>query len=369
MKKYSLYDLKVIMVVSSDSTRYLICKYNYFSDTYVEIFTGEKIKDSDISCVELLSDYYSISEEDYTADRPLVLDKKELLKKYIEINTGVSLKTNKHTQNETVGGFEEKKEETNNLISIDSILDEATINFFPKSGEWYSDCFRKPRDLSMNNLPCHLRDDMWLARMLNKYQSLSNISFNKILNYVRTSHFFEQKRHEYELEIVKWQINWMRNGGEGWICDDNYGGDAYLLTPVCDLAFRKGVVDTLSRIGMNRDVVEEGIEKNAILWRESLMKTAFRNEYEPVFFMSKSQVDPAEEEHKEKWLKMRRYEYYQRHKKSVDLYGVATEDMQMSKEEVLEIRQYLEQKHQERMKHIEEVKNARYSNENRIKSL
>ena len=43
MKKYSLYDLKVIMVVSSDSTRYLICKYNYFSDTYVEIFTGEKL--------------------------------------------------------------------------------------------------------------------------------------------------------------------------------------------------------------------------------------------------------------------------------------------------------------------------------------
>ena len=85
--------------------------------------------------------------------------------------------------------------------------------------------------------------------------------------------------------------------------------------------------------------------------------------------MSKSQVEPAEEEHKEKWLKMRRYEYYQGHKKSVDLYGVATEDMQMSEEEVLELRQYLEQKHQERMKHIEELKNARYSTENRIKSL
>ena len=120
---------------------------------------------------------------------------------------------------------------------------------------------------------------------------------------------------------------------------------------------------------MNRDVVEEWIEKNAILWRESLIEIAFRNEYEPVFFMSKLQVEPTEEEHKEKWLKMRRYEYYQGHKKSVDLYGVATEDMQMSEEEVLELRQYLEQKHQERMKHIEELKNARYSTENRIKSL
>lgn len=368
MKKYSLYDLKVIMVVSSDSTRYLICKYNYFSDTYVEIFTGEKIKDSDISCVELLSDYYSISEEEYTADRPLVLDKKELLKKYIDINIGVGLKANKPTQNEKVGVIE-GKEETNNLIGIDSILDEATINFFPKIGEWYSNCFWNPRDLSMNNLPCHLRDDMWLARMLNKYQSLYNISFSKILNYVKTSEFFEQKRHEYELEIVKWQINWMRNGGEGWICDDNYGGDAYLLTPVCDLAFRKGVVDTLSKIGMSRDAIEEGIEKNTLLWRESLMKTAFRNEYEPVFFLSKSQVEPADPDFKEKWLKMRRYEYYQRHKKSVDLYGVVTKDMQMSEGEVLELRQYLEQKHQERMQHIEEVKNAGYSAENRIKSL
>lgn len=369
MKKYSLYDLKVIMVVSSDSTRYLICKYNYFNDTYVEIFTGEKIIISDRSRVEPLSNYYSTFEEDYTTGRPLVIDKKDLLKKYIDINTGVSLKTNNPTQNETVGVIKEKKAKTNNLISIDSVLDKATINFFPKDGEWYSNCFWKPRDLSKINLPCHLRDDMWLAKMLKKDQNLYNIDYSKILNYVKTSEFFEEKRHEYELEIVKWQINWMRNGGEGWTCDDNYGGDAYFMTPVCDLAFRKGVVDTLFAIGMNRDVIEEGIEKNALLWRENFMKTAFRNEYEPVFFLSKLQVEPVEEEFKEKWLKMRRYEYYQRNKKSVDMYGVVIKDMQMSEEEVLELRQYLEQKHQERMKHIEEVKNARYSIENCIKSL
>lgn len=36
----------------------------------------------------------------------------------------------------------------------------------------------------------------------------------------------------------------MRNSGEGSICDDNYGGSAYLFTSVCGLAFRKGVFNT-----------------------------------------------------------------------------------------------------------------------------
>ena len=68
------------------------------------------------------------------------------------------------------------------------------------------------------------------------------------------------------------------------------------------------------------------------------MASAFINEYEPVFYLSKAQVPPAEEEHKQNWLKMRRYEYYQRHKKSVDLYGVVSPDMLMTDEEVTELR-------------------------------
>ena len=109
------------------------------------------------------------------------------------------------------------------------------------------------------------------------------MSTNKVLQFVKTSKFFKEKRHEYEQEIVKWQIDWMRSGGENWVIDEDYGGDFVFLTSVCDLGFRKGVVDTLSSIGMNIDAIEEGIEKNADRWRDSFMSSAFSNEYEPVF--------------------------------------------------------------------------------------
>ena len=103
---------------------------------------------------------------------------------------------------------------------------------------------------------------------------------------------------------------------------------------------------------MNEEVIEEGLEKFADLWRERFMSSAFRNEYEPIFLCSKVSVPSAEEEHKQNWLKMRRYEYYQRHKNSVDLYGVVSSDMLMSENEVLELRVYLDTKHQERKQQI-----------------
>jgi hypothetical protein len=99
------------------------------------------------------------------------------------------------------------------------------------------------------------------------------------------------------------------------------------------------------------------------------MKRAFRNEYEPIisdFSLSSKKCDkpkekikelePIDPEHEEIWLKMRKYEYYQRHKASVDKYGIVEPDMTLSSEEVKELRIYLEQKHNERMAQIEQYK-------------
>lgn len=359
MKKYSVYSLKVVKVGNGDNTRYLICKHNELTDTYVEIFTNEKLKISDKNCVEPLSNYYSLLAQcNYTTGKPLMLDKKSLLQKYIDINSELNLVHNEE---------QVENNKTNAPVDTNGALEKATLDFFPKTGVWYSHCFQRPNELGMGNLPCHLRDDVWLAKMLKKDQNLFYMSHNKVLNFVRTSPLFQEKRHEYELEIVKWQIQWIAGHGENWICDENYGGDFVYLTPVVDLGVRKGVVDTLSKIGMNKDVIEEGIEKFADLWREQYMASAFRNEYEPIFYLSESQVEPVEEEHKQKWLKMRRYEYYQRHKKSVDLYGVVSPDMLMTAEEVQELKKYLYQKHQERKQHIDEVKNEGYGTARTLK--
>lgn len=350
MKKYNVNNLKVVRVNGCSNSIYFICKYNKMTDTYIEILTNEKFKIYDKECIESLSNYYSNSLlSNGETEKNLMVDRRSILQKYIEINSGMYL-------------GELEKADTSNAI-----LEKSTLEFFPKTGHWYSSCFKKPTELSMANLPCHLRDDAWLAKMFKKQQSLFYMSNSKVLSFVKTSSLFKEKRHEYELEIVKWQINWIAGHGENWICDDNYGGDFVYLSPAVDLGVRKGVVDTLSNIGMNKDVIEEGIEKFADLWREPYMESAFRNEYEPVFFMSFEQVEPAEEEHKQKWLQMRRYEYYQRHKKSVDLYGVVSSDMLMTDKEVDELRIYLDKKHQERKQHIEDVKNVNSRTVKKIK--
>ena len=273
MKKYSIYSLYVVEVQNGNDTHYLICKHNELSNTYVEILTNEKVKVANNSSVEPLSNYYSVLAQcNYITGKPLMLDKKEILRKYITINGEASLEKG-----------EALFQSGNNTIEANGILEKATLNFFPKEGIWYSHCFRQPQDLSMANLPCHLRDDLWLAKMLKQNQKLFYMSTNKVLQFVKTSKFFKEKRHEYEQEIVKWQIDWMRSGGENWVIDEDYGGDFVFLTSVCDLGFRKGVVDTLSSIGMNIDAIEEGIERNADRWRDSFMNRAFANEYNPVF--------------------------------------------------------------------------------------
>lgn len=361
MKKYNVFSLYVVEVQHDSDTHYLICKRNELSNTYTEIFTNEKIKVTDSSMIESLSSYYSpLGVCNYTTGKPLMLDKKELLRKYIIINGEASIDKG-----------EALSQNKNNIIETNGILEKATLNFFPKEGIWYSTCFRKPEDLSMGNLPCHLRDDLWLAKMLKQNQKLFYMSTSRVLQFVKTSPFFQEKRHEYEQEIVKWQIDWMRSGGENWIIDEEYGGDFVFLTPVCDLGFRKGVVDTLLRIGINIDAIEEGIERNADRWRDSFMSSAFRNEYEPVFLnidfsnffgdeeqpkQERKTLESVDSEFKEKWLKMRKYEYYQRHKDSVDKYGIAESDMTLSEEEVAELKIYLEQKHNERMIQIEQYK-------------
>lgn len=369
MKLYSVYSLKVIKVGTGNNVRYLICKFNDLNETYTEVLTKEKIKKVDVIEEKPLANYYSILAcQNYTTGQPLKLDKKALLFKYLEINSDLPLEKN-------VEVFEE---ENKNPISLDWLLEKATADFFPKSGVWSDHCFNNPDRLGKENLPCHLRDYNWLAQLLKQEKELYFISNKKILNFVKTSPYFEEKRHEYEQEIVKWQIQFIMNHGENWICDEEYGGDFVYLSPLVDLGVRKGVVDTLLKIGMDRDAIEEGLEKNASLWREQCMRNAFRNEYNSIFdtclFLCNTDegvtnsnkdkiqsLEAPDPEHMEKWIKMRKYEYYQRHKKSVDKYGQVESEMVMTKEEAVALKLYLDEKHIERKNRIKEYKEQRTS--------
>lgn len=233
------------------------------------------------------------------------------------------------------------------LEEINKILEDKTLSFFPKSGGWGGYCFGRPKEVGYGYLPCHLRDSKWLAKLLLKETNLPNQYYKNVLYFVQTSELFGNKRHEYELEIVRWQIDFIKHNGEGWICDEKLGGNMSLIMPMCDIAFRKGVLDTLVAIGMDKEVIEEGLEKNADMWRDNYINRAFEIEYEPILYNflgsdEGKEIPPVNPKHKEAWIKMRYYEYYCDHKKSVDLYGTITPEMKISKEEVEELKKYLD---------------------------
>lgn len=212
-----------------------------------------------------------------------------------------------------------------------------------------------------NNLPCHLRDTKWLAALIMKKYDLHSLGKEVIEEYVRDSLYFNKLRSEYEQKIVKWQINWMLNGGENWIVDPKYGSELVDFSPMYDYAFRKGIVDTLLAIGMDIEAIEEGIEKNADMWQVPIMNTAFNNGFNPVWYRIDSNESKLKEVNplfKESWLKYRKWKYYQEHKESVDKYGIVTEEMKMT-EEVKSLELYLKEQEEARLKEIEDFNNKK----------
>ncbi len=259
---------------------------------------------------------------------------------------------------------------------INDYLDNILKDFFPKSGGWKSNCFRRESTVSEANLPCHLRDVDWLASLIMKKYNLFSLGESEVKEYISDSPYFNRLRSEYEQRIVKWQINWIIQGGDNWIIDNKLGGELFMISPKCDYAFRKGVVDTLLAIGMDISAIEEGIEKNADMWRDLYMNLAFSNEFDPLsskinFRLSlngiKEEIDSEQlkepdHEFKEKWLKYRKYQYYQKHKKSIDMYSAPTTEMIMSPEKVKKLKLYLAEKSLERHKEIEEYNNRKRLN-------
>lgn len=326
MKKYSVFSLYVVEVLHGYDVHYLICKHKK-ENTYIEVFTNSKIKIENDLFVEPLSNYYSLLTVcNYSTGKPLMLDKKLLLNKYRSINT--------------LAGMERGKAVVDDDCSIDAnklneILEEATLNFFPKDGSFENNYFYCSNDLYMMNLPSNLDDDIWLAKMLKQKQKLLYISINDILQYVKTSSLFDEKKHEYKQKIVKWQI-------EKMLIMKYENVDMY--TSMCDLNFRDSVIKILSDVGINTEAIEEGIEKNSDMWRDCFMNKAFINEYEALGYTSCELMNPLNLELlelKDKWMKVRKYEYYQNHKASVDKYGVVEPDMNLSEEEIISLKSYL----------------------------
>ena len=82
MKLYSVFRL---FVVEKNKIKFICTEKN--KGEYIEFFTKEKLKVDDNTKVESLSNYYSILEvANYENFKPLRINKKSILLKYIEIN-------------------------------------------------------------------------------------------------------------------------------------------------------------------------------------------------------------------------------------------------------------------------------------------
>ncbi len=351
-RKYDVHSLSVIKVSENGVTHFYIGYSTLKDNVFVEVLNGKKLVVPDENDVEPLANYYSLlAVRNYTTGESLKLTRDDILRKTIQINMDYAIVQYEKRLNK-------KLDDTANISDLDERLRKATLSIFPKSGCWSSSEFRKDD----NSLIQHLSDDKWLAMRLQRTPELQDVFFGSIYNYVKTSTFFKEQRHNYEQVIVKWQIGWMMSGGDGWLVSEEFSGDLINFDENRDIGFRLGIYRTLRAINMDSETIEEGIEVNSDDWRESVMRSAFRNTYEPIWpFAGEklARMKPAGEEHMSAWLKIRLYEYYQAHKDSVDKYGKVTPEMQMSDEEVEELREYLAKMHEERMSYLEELKNSK----------
>ena len=238
---------------------------------------------------------------------------------------------------------------------VTEILEEEIKVFFPNSGVWYSNCFRQPSGVGYGNLPCHLRDNVWLSKLLHSVLNDKGIYIpqHTIKKFMDSSENFANLRHEHELRIVKWQINWITGGGKNWLMPKGTDEFSLHFSEDVDKIIRGGVVKTLRVIGMDGEVIEEGLEKYADIWRPSAMATGFRHKYEPVVFMEGT-PGKADEDHKQNWIADREYRYYQAHKNSVDNYGTKTPAMQMTPEEHSQLVEVLEKQNEQRARVVED---------------
>lgn len=262
--------------------------------------------------------------------------------------------------------FKKKDKKNENIQKIDfrMVLDENEINeilsneikfFFPKSGDWYYNCFGRPEELKEENLPCHLRDNEWMSRLLKNKLLFENINIHsrEIKKFIDKSKDFEILRHDYELEIVRWQISWMRNGGGNWIAPKEFDGEELDFCYEPDKMFRGGVLQTLTAIGMDKEVIEEGLEKFADMWRDFYIDLSFMNYYSGISYLGQPKK-PADEQHRQNWIKLRNYEYYIEHKDSVDKFGKLNEGMTLSKEMAEKLAKIVAVQNAEREKYLKE---------------
>lgn len=206
-----------------------------------------------------------------------------------------------------------------------------------------------------------------MAALLQKESNLDDIDIDYIESYITNSKFFNSLRDKYEKKIIKWQIEYMINGGEGWIVDSMYGGDFSAMEDQCVNKFKNGVLQTLTAIGMDKIVIENCLQEYSDIWFSKMLNQSFNNVFEyihsfpvvgeNVIDLNIYEMHKCDSEFKNAWIKLKRYEYYLENKEIIDRYGDMRDVANFTEEEVNELRRFVDLKSSARRHAIETFKN------------
>ena len=241
------------------------------------------------------------------------------------------------------------------LSLLNKQLEEATTKFF-YAIEPFKEIFGEKQNLQEDNNLKHFSDNEWVAHKLEKFLAVSDVDINVILEYIKTSVFFEKEKYECEQNIIKWLITWILEGRTSWIAGEEYDEDFIIFHKSCDLGFHDGIINALVEAGMPLERALEGIEYYSDLWFEDYIYRAFNNRYDPVYMWSNPYYVAVDPYHRECWLKLRRFAYYHYHKPIMEKYGNITPDMKMSIEEAREMYRYVEEENKKRQEFLESIR-------------
>ena len=98
------------------------------------------------------------------------------------------------------------------------------------------------------------------------------------------------------------------------------------------------------------------VELEAASWFLSPAQNATKtSQIAPLLYAgSNSEFPQPSDEHLEKWLKIRSYDYYIEHKESVDRYGGISPGIYIEPQEEIELREWLKEEHDKQKRLIEE---------------
>jgi len=205
---------------------------------------------------------------------------------------------------------------------------------------------------SLDNLSHHTRDNQWLSAYLEHIIKSSPKVSNKvnptnIAAFVKLDTQFNAERNRFEEDVVAIEIKKLmqrcfdKKLNSTDVVANNISDSNYV-----DEIFRLEIGAQMQKQGIAAHSIEASLEKNAHLWREQTAEASFTNRYirplvkDPRYTSIEQSLQAVHQilSLRHDWLIMHEYDYYRRHRGIIDELGLATDNMQMSLQEICPIK-------------------------------